>query len=110
MQKAVQGDGSHLAEDREVQWKELGFEFMLNALRLKEGVERSSYIERTGQSILAVAPALERAIAKGLLDPDPARLRATPQGWEFLNDLLARSDEPRVGNECVRPCISRWSP
>src|SRR3546814_125460 len=89
MQKAVQRDGSHLAEDREVQWKELGFEFMLNALRLKEGVERSSYIERTGQSILAVAPALERAIAKGLLDPDPARLRATPQGWEFLNDLLA---------------------
>src|SRR3546814_18085074 len=82
MQKAVQRDGSHLAEDREVQWKELGFEFMLNALRLKEGVERSSYIERTGQSILAVAPALERAIAKGLLDPDPARLRATPQGWE----------------------------
>src|SRR5690606_1235228 len=73
MQKAVRRDGSHLAEDRQVQWKELGFEFMLNALRLKAGVERSSFIERTGQSILAIAPAIERAVAKGLLDSDPAR-------------------------------------
>lgn len=89
MEKALRRDGSHLAEDREVQWKELGFEFMLNALRLKSGVERSSFIERTGQSILAVAPAIERAVAKGLLESDPARLQATPQGWEFLNDLLA---------------------
>jgi putative oxygen-independent coproporphyrinogen III oxidase len=89
MEKSVRRDGSHLAEDRQVQWKELGFEFMLNALRLKAGVERSSFIERTGQSIMAIAPAIERAVAKGLLDSDPARLRATPQGWEFLNDLLA---------------------
>ena len=89
MEKALRRDGSHLAEDRPVQWKELGFEFMLNALRLKEGVERGSFVERTGQSLFAIAPAIERATAKGLLDPDPARLRATPLGWAFLNDLLA---------------------
>src|SRR5690606_12607115 len=89
MEKSVRRDGSHLAEDRQVQWKELGFEFMLSALRLTAGVERRSRTARTGQSILAIAPAIERAVAKGLLDSDPARLRATPQGWEFLNDLLA---------------------
>lgn len=88
MNKAVLRDGSHIAEDRKVEWKELGFEFMLNALRLKEGVPRSSFIERTGMSIMAVEPAIERAVARGLLDPDPAVLRATPLGWEFLNDLL----------------------
>ncbi|NYT83196.1 oxygen-independent coproporphyrinogen III oxidase-like protein [Alcaligenaceae bacterium] len=89
MEKAIRRDGSHIAQDRPVQWKELGFEFMLNALRLKEGVERGSFVERTGQSIFAIAPAIERATSKGLLDPDPARLRATPLGWAFLNDLLS---------------------
>ncbi|MGB3289302.1 MAG: radical SAM family heme chaperone HemW [Burkholderiaceae bacterium] len=89
MEKALRRDGSHLAEDREVPWKELGFEFMLNALRLKQGVERSSFIERTGQSILVVEPAIERAVAKGLLEDDRSRLKATERGWEFLNDLLA---------------------
>lgn len=87
MSKSILRDGSHLAEDRQVHWKELGFEFMLNALRLKEGVPRSSFIERTGQSILAIAPALERAVARGLLEPSREQLQATPLGWEFLNDL-----------------------
>lgn len=89
MKKAMLRDGSHLAEDRQVDWKDLGFEFMLNVLRLKHGVPRSSYIERTGQSILAIAPALERAVARGLLEPGHERLQATEHGWEFLNDLQA---------------------
>ena len=89
MEKAVRRDGSHLAEDRKLPWKDLGFEFMLNALRLKEGVERGSFIERTGQSILVIEPAIERAVAKGLLEADRSRLKATAHGWEFLNDLLA---------------------
>lgn len=89
MEKAAARNGGHIAEDREVHWKELGFEFMLNALRLKAGVPRSSFTERTGQSLYAIAPAIERAVARGLLDPDPARLQATELGWRFLNDLLS---------------------
>ncbi len=89
MKKAMLRDGSHVAEDKPVHWKELGFEFMLNVLRLKDGVPRGSFIERTGQSILALAPALDRAIARGLLEPGRERLQATPLGWEFLNDLQA---------------------
>jgi hypothetical protein len=30
---------------------------------------------------------LEAAVARGLLEPDPRVLRATPLGWRFLNDL-----------------------
>lgn len=89
MKKALLRDGSHLAEERQVGWKELGFEFMLNALRLKHGVPRSSYIERTGQSILAIAPAIERAVARDLLDAGHERLQATEHGWQFLNELQA---------------------
>ncbi|MCC2595637.1 radical SAM family heme chaperone HemW [Pusillimonas sp. MFBS29] len=87
MKNAVLRDGSHLAQDQQVDWQDLGFEFMLNALRLKQGVPRSSFIERTGQSILAIAPAIDRAVARGLLEPSRDRLQATPRGWEFLNDL-----------------------
>src|SRR5690606_5334086 len=89
MEKAVKRDGGHLAEDREIPWQDMGFEFMLNVLRLKEGVPRALFIEHTGQSILTIMPAIERAISRGLLDPDPARLKATELGWRFLNDLQA---------------------
>ncbi len=87
MEKAVRRDGTHLAEDREIPWQEMGFEFMLNALRLKDGVPRSLFIEHTGQSIQRIMPAITAAVSRGLLDADPARLKATDLGWRFLNDL-----------------------
>ena len=89
MQTAVARDGSHLAHDTPIVWHDLGFEFMLNALRLRAGVPRSGFTERTGQSALVIADAVRRATDKGLLDPDPGMYRATALGWKFLNDLQA---------------------
>lgn len=80
-------DGGHIAESRQVGPDELPFEFMLNALRLKEGVAASTFSERTGLSLAAIAHQLEAASQRGLLDADPTRLRATALGWRFLNDL-----------------------
>ena len=87
MAGAMARDGSHIAETRVVGPDELPFEFMLNALRLKDGVATGSFAERTGLSLAAIAQPLQAATARGLLDPDPTRLRATPLGWRFLNDL-----------------------
>lgn len=87
MDKALAGDGGHVAERRTVTAAELPFEFMLNALRLKEGVPSAYFAERTGLTLAAVAHQIDAAVRRGLLDPDPARLRATPLGWRFLNDL-----------------------
>ncbi|GAA5235637.1 oxygen-independent coproporphyrinogen III oxidase-like protein [Verticiella sediminum] len=89
MAQAVQRDGSHLAEDREVAADELPFEFMLNALRLRDGVPASYFPDRTGLSLAAIASALADATRRGLLDPDPGRLKPSPLGWRFLNDLQA---------------------
>jgi oxygen-independent coproporphyrinogen-3 oxidase len=89
MDKAGRADGSHVAEESVIGVHELGFEFMLNALRLKAGVPAGLYTERTGLSRLSIAPALQRAVSRGLLEPDPGRLQATPLGWQFLNDLQA---------------------
>jgi len=87
MTKALSGGGEHIADEHEVQRQDLPFEFMLNALRLKEGVAAAAFEDRTGIGLAAIVPLLNRAVDKGLLDPNPSRIRATPLGWQFLNDL-----------------------
>lgn len=68
--------------------EELPFEFLMNALRLTEGVEAALFHERTGLSIESLADARRQAEQRGLLKADPTQLVATPQGQLFLNDLL----------------------
>ena len=69
--------------------KALPFEFMMNALRLTNGVERSMFAERTGLSIASIAEPLKRAVELGLLVDSHQRLQPTHKGQRFLNDLLA---------------------
>ena len=87
MTQALAGQGGHIASEQQVGPDELPFEFMLNALRLREGVPSTHFTERTGMSLAAIAHQLEAAVRRGLLDEDPMRIRATPLGWRFLNDL-----------------------
>ncbi len=76
-----------IASSRSVPARELPFEFMLNALRLVDGVSAAWFVERTGVSTLAIADTVQRAVERGLLEPDPTVYRATPLGARFLNDL-----------------------
>jgi oxygen-independent coproporphyrinogen-3 oxidase len=79
--------GMPLQEDAEVSRQDLPFEFMLNALRLTEGVSAALFAERTGIPLSAVARTIDEATRRGLLDPDPVRLAPTALGRRFLNDL-----------------------
>lgn len=67
---------------------ELPFEFLMNALRLTDGVPAALFSQRTGLSLAELAHAREQAQQRGLLVSDPDRLVATPEGQLFLNDLL----------------------
>ena len=69
--------------------KELIFEFMLNALRLTQGVPSSLFTERTGLSLSSLEPHLSIARKNGLLVDDPHRLCTTPLGQRFLNDVVS---------------------
>jgi len=69
--------------------EDVGFEFMLNALRLTAGVPTGYFAERTGYPLALVARPLEEAVRRGLMDPDPLRLRPTELGRRFLTDLQA---------------------
>lgn len=67
---------------------ELTFEFMLNALRLSDGVASKLFSARTGLPLNSITPQLTKARELGLLESDARVLRPTQQGRLFLNDLL----------------------
>lgn len=70
----------------------LPFEFMLNALRLLDGVPVVRWQQTTGMTVGEHPFLLDRigqAQAKGLLSREAGVLRATPRGLELLNDLQA---------------------
>jgi len=68
--------------------RELPFEFMLNALRLVEGVPAGMFAERTGLPGAVILRKLQVAREKGLLEEDTLRIRPTRRGRLFLNELL----------------------
>lgn len=85
----IEQTGSALIESKTILPADLPFEFMLNALRLSDGVSTASFSERTGLPLHRIAHALELASKKGLLDENPAVLKPTPLGLRYLNDLQA---------------------
>lgn len=62
------------------------FEFMMNVLRLNDGVEEALFSQRAFMPLTEIQSALASARQRTLLEP--TRFQATPQGQLFLNDLL----------------------
>lgn len=79
--------GNALVEAKEVPASDLPFEFMLNALRLTDGVATNTFTERTGLPLNVISKGLDEASKKGLLDPNPLSLKATPLGLRYLNNV-----------------------
>ena len=79
--------GNPVQEEHEIARGEMGFEFMLNALRLVDGFDPNLFAERTGMSISAIGKALNEAEGKGLLYRDHKLIKPTELGQRFLNDL-----------------------
>lgn len=81
-------EGNPVQERRDIPEEEIPFEFMMNALRLKEGFDFVRFEERTGLSRLAILPQLDIAEKRGFVGRDALRVVPTRQGRRFLNDLL----------------------
>lgn len=79
--------GSPQAQTKDLALADLPFEFMLNALRLREGFEVNLFSERTGLAFTRIEAAIDAGIQKGWLDRDLARIWPTRKGFDFLNDL-----------------------
>ena len=80
--------GSRTAGSDAIAVDDLPLEFLMNALRLKEGVDESLFSERTGLPLTTVGVKLEQLRNEKLLVSD--RLQATDLGQRYLNSLLER--------------------
>ncbi|WP_372824151.1 radical SAM family heme chaperone HemW [Polaromonas sp.] len=85
MDKALAG--TPVAQDNEVARADLPFEFMLNALRLREGFKLQDFSEKTGLPLSAIEAGLDEAERKGLITRNFASVKPTERGFDFLNDL-----------------------
>jgi oxygen-independent coproporphyrinogen-3 oxidase len=79
--------GRAVSNEHEVAADQLPFEFMLNALRLKDGFALRDFLERTGLPLEAVRRPLDEAERRGLLQRDLQRAWPTAKGFDFLSDL-----------------------
>jgi putative oxygen-independent coproporphyrinogen III oxidase len=71
-----------------IEKSDLGFEFMMNALRLSNGFETKLFQERTGMPWQAISMRVTEALKKGLITQDLNRLQPTLLGQRYLNNLL----------------------
>ena len=79
--------GAAVQESIEIPRNEIGFEFMLNALRLNQGFDVNLFNDRTGLLLSSLETQLLIAENKGLLERDHKIIRPTLLGRRFLNDL-----------------------
>jgi oxygen-independent coproporphyrinogen-3 oxidase len=82
------GCGEPVQSEQALTRDDLGFEFMMNALRLNQGFPQALFEERTSLPLLLVRRQLDEAVRRGLLERDAERIRPTELGRRFLNDLL----------------------
>ena len=87
LQRVAQGEP--VAQHQDVGREDLPFEFMLNALRLRQGFALSDYMERTGLAMTSIQKGLQQAEAQGLIERDWTHVWPTRKGLDFLSDLQA---------------------
>ena len=80
--------GNAVQEQHDIAAQEMGFEFMMNALRLNDGFALALFQTRAGLPLAAIERPLQAAEARGLITRDLTHIRPTPLGQRFLNDLL----------------------
>ncbi len=68
--------------------EDLAFEFMMNALRLVDGVEAGLFQQRTGLPLRSIQATLQEAQQQGLLAQTSGVIAPTLKGQRFLNELL----------------------
>lgn len=84
----LQSSLDRLAKREEIPMSERPLEFLLNALRLREGVASELFAARTGIAFDEIAKRVEYLQSRDLLDTSGDRIRTTARGYQLLNTVL----------------------
>lgn len=68
--------------------EDTALEFMMNALRLREGFPVPLFELHTGVALSRWQTSIEKAMDRGLLEQKSLYLKCTPEGYNWLNDVL----------------------
>jgi len=82
------GTAQGIQSERVLTRKDVGLEFMMNALRLNDGFDTALFTAHTGQQLALIASPLRAAEQAGLLERTLKHIRPTDKGRRFLDDLL----------------------
>ena len=77
-----------ITESRALKTNELPLEFMMNAMRLSDGVKSSLFFDHTGIPVSYMKQTLLNAEDRGLIQWDIEKIKPTETGQRYLNDLL----------------------
>lgn len=80
---------------RKVPSGDLPFEFLMNTLRLLEGFEEREFEQRTGLHSEVLTASLARLRVRELIEQREGRWRASPLGFNFLNDVVGEFLAPQ---------------
>lgn len=86
MKTAVSGEATQ--KRTRLTAEEISFDFMLNALRLKQGIATELFNQRTRLPYKHIEAKIRTAINKDLLLDDQTTIQTTAKGWDFLNDTI----------------------
>ena len=86
---AQAANGQSVAQCDEVGRKYLPFEFMLNALRLREGFSLEDFRDRTGLPLSSLEPGLQTALERQWITLEGQMVRPTTLGFDFLSEVQA---------------------
>lgn len=82
------GTNAVITETRALVRDELALEFVMNAFRLTEGVPAQLFSERTGLTLKSAERELLLAEERGLIEWQLNKLKPSPKGIRYLNELL----------------------
>lgn len=82
------GQPECLDDNKLVTIHELGFEFMMNALRLNQGFAAGLFEQRTGLPLNSIQTQLDSLEQKGLLSVSAEQIQPTDLGIRYLNDVV----------------------
>ena len=80
--------GAALVKQEPIESGEIALEFMMNALRLKQGVPTHYFNQRTGLETETIEKIISQLQSEGLMEPSSSHFCTTNLGYRFLNSVL----------------------